>query len=173
MVNSINTRTAQSGDLVYLNTATPIVVDGRILVPAGSYVQGVVSHVTRSGKVSGRARLGIRLETLTFPAGKVVQFAPRLAAVDAGETSQKVERREGLVEQGSSKGKDAAQVAIYAGRGAAIGGIADRSWKGAGIGGGIGGAVGLAAVMLTRGNEVELLHGATLDVVFDRPVVVE
>jgi hypothetical protein len=33
--------------------------------------------------------------------------------------------------------------------------------------------VGLARVLLSRGNEVELRQGATLDVVFDRDVVIE
>jgi len=64
-------------------------------------------------------------------------------------------------------------VAILAGTGAAIGGLADRSFKGAGMGAGVGTAVGLAKVLLTRGNEVELHQGMALDVVFDRAVVIE
>src|SRR5882672_5961854 len=57
MVNSINTRTAQEGDYVYLRTATPISVEGQIVAPADSYVQGVVAQSSRSGRVSGRAQL--------------------------------------------------------------------------------------------------------------------
>ncbi|HEY2018527.1 MAG TPA: hypothetical protein VGH38_33715 [Bryobacteraceae bacterium] len=53
-----------------------------------------------------------------------------------------------------------------------LGGIADRGWKGAGIGAGAGGAVGLATVLLTRGREVDLRQGSTLDVVFERAVPV-
>lgn len=173
MVNSINSRTAEEGDYVYLRTATPITAGDHIVVPVDSYVQGVVSHVKRSGKVAGRARLGIRLETLTLSGGRVLKFSPRLAGVDAGESGQKVENKENLVEQAAGHGRDAGQVAIYAGSGAAIGGLADRSWKGAGIGGGIGSAVGLATVMLTRGREVELRQGMTMDVVFDRPVAID
>src|SRR5262245_15070452 len=70
MVNSINTRTAQAGDYVYLRTATPISVEGQIVAPADSYVQGVVAHSSRSGRVSGRAQLSIRLETITLASGK-------------------------------------------------------------------------------------------------------
>jgi hypothetical protein len=33
--------------------------------------------------------------------------------------------------------------------------------------------VGLARVLMTRGKEVELRHGSSLDVVFDRPVTLE
>ena len=36
MINSINTRTAQEGDYVYLRTSTPISVDGNIVAPVDS-----------------------------------------------------------------------------------------------------------------------------------------
>lgn len=173
MENSVNTRTAQIGDFVYLRTAVPIADAGQIAVPAGSYVQGVVTEVKRSGRVKGRAQLAIRLETLTMKSGKVYKFAPHLSAVDAGESGQKVVGGENAVEQAPARGQDAERIAILAGSGAGIGGLADRSWKGAGIGAGVGSAVGLATVLLTRGKEVELRQGSTLDVVFDRPVSLE
>ena len=173
MENSVNTRTAQKGDFVYLRTAVPIANAGVIAVPAGSYVQGVVTDARRSGRVKGRAQLAIRLETLTLASGKVYKFAPHLSAVDSGETGQKVVGGENAIQQPPSRGQDAERIAILAGSGAGIGGIADRGWKGAGIGAGVGSAVGLATVLLTRGKEVELRQGSTLDVVFDRPVSLE
>src|SRR5260370_28219829 len=72
MMNSISTRTASEGNQVYLQTATPVAVNGEIVIPPGTYVQGSVSRAKRSGRVKGRAELGIRLETLTFVAGKVL-----------------------------------------------------------------------------------------------------
>jgi hypothetical protein len=173
MVNSVNTRTAQEGDYVYLRTASPVVVDSKIVVPAGSYVQGVVSRAKQSGRIKGRAELGIRLETLTLAAGTVYRIAPRLASVASENTGQKVERRENEVIQSGTKEQDAGRIAILAGSGAGIGGLADQGWKGAGIGAGIGTGVGLATVLLTRGKEVQLRQGATLDVVFDRPVTLQ
>jgi len=173
MENSLNTRTAHEGDFVYLRTAVPIASAGEIAVPAGSYVQGVVTEAKRSGRVQGRAQLAIRLESLTLASGKVYKFAPHLSSVDSGETGQKVVGAENTVEQAAGKGQDAERIAILAGSGAGLGGIADRRWKGAGIGAGVGSAVGLATVLLTRGKEVELRQGSTLDVVFDRPVSLE
>jgi hypothetical protein len=173
MTNSLNTRTAQEGDYVYLRTAVPVANGGSIAVPEGSYVQGVVTEAKRSGRVKGRAQLAIRLETLTLANGKVYKFAPHLSAVDGGETGQKVVGSENAVEQAPGKGQDTERIAILAGSGAAIGGLADQSWKGAGIGAGVGSAVGLATVLLTRGKEVELRQGSTLDVVFDRPVALQ
>jgi hypothetical protein len=173
MENSLSTRTAKEGDFVYLRTAVPIGSAGQIAVPAGSYVQGVVAEAKQSGRVKGRAQLAIRLETLTLASGKVYKFSPHLSSVDSGETGQKVEGAENTVEQAPGRGQDGERIAILAGSGAAIGGLADRSWKGAGIGAGVGSAVGLATVLLTRGKEVELRQGSTLDVVFDRPVSLE
>src|ERR1700730_2724683 len=173
MENSLSTRTAREGDYVYLRTASPISLDGKIVVPVGSYVQGVVAQSKRSGRVTGRAQLAIRLETLTLAQGRVVKFAPHLSSVDSGDSGQKVTGNENVVEQASTRGHDAARIAILAGTGASLGGIADRSWKGAGIGAGGGSAVGTATALLTRGKEVELRQGSTLDVVFDRAVAIE
>ena len=172
MMNSVSTRTAAEGNQVYLQTATPVAVNNQIVIPPGTYVQGSVSHSKRSGRVKGRAELGIRLETMTFAGGKMVKISPRLSEVDSGESGQKVDDTESQVKAAGTRAKDAGQVAILAGTGAAIGGLADRSFKGAGIGGGVGTAVGLARVLLSRGNEVELRQGTTLDVVFDRDVVI-
>jgi len=173
MMNTINTRTAAEGDHVYLQTASPIAAGGQILIPAGSYVEGIVTRAKRSGKVAGRAELGIRLETLTLATGKAMTIAPRLSSVDGEGTGQKVEKDESVVKQGSDYGRDTRQIAILAGSGAGIGGIADRSWTGAGIGAGAGAAVGIASTLLTRGKEVELRRGSTLDVVFDRAITIE
>jgi type IV secretion system protein VirB10 len=173
LVNSVSTRTAREGDYVYLRTAAPIAVEGRILVPVDSYVTGVVSHAQRSGRVSGRAELSLRIDTLTLPSGKVLKVSPHLSSVDSGGTDQKVDTKESGIQQGGSKGADAERIAEMSGKGAAIGGIADRSWSGAGIGGGAGGAVGLATVLFTRGREVELQQGSTIDVVFERAVPVD
>jgi len=173
MVNSVSTRTAREGDYVYMRTASPIVADGRVLVPVDSYVQGVVTSARRSGRVSGRAELALRIDTLTLPSGKVIRIAPHLSSVDSDGTEQKVDPKESEIQQGGSKGADAERVAKITGAGAAIGGITDRSWRGAGIGAGAGGAVGLATVLLMRGREVELRQGSTIDVVFERPVAVD
>lgn len=173
MMNSVSTKTAQVGDYIYLRTATPIVADGRVLVPSDSYVQGVVSRVKRSGRVSGRAELAIRLETLTLAGGRTLKFAPRLTSVDAGAIGQKVDAQENTVQQSPERERDAARIAILAGTGATVGGLADESWSGAGIGAGVGSAVGLATVLLTRGHEVELRQGSTLDVTIERPLVIE
>src|SRR5437899_2073279 len=90
LVNSITTRTAREGDFIYFRTATPIVAGNAIVVPADSYVQGVVTRSIRSGRVKGRAELAIRVENLTLPSGKVIKMNPMLASVDSADSDQKV-----------------------------------------------------------------------------------
>ena len=172
LVNSISTRTAKEGDYVYMRTASPIAAGGQIVVPVGTYVQGVVTSARRSGRVSGRAELSIRIETMTLASGKVIQISPHLASVDAERTTQTV-KSENEIEQGPDHGTDAARVATLSGAGAAIGGLTERTWSGAGIGAGAGAGVGLATVLLTRGKEIDLRRGASVDVVFDRAVPIE
>ena len=179
MQNSITTRTAKPGDYVYMQTGSPVSVDNAIAVPVGSHIQGVVTYAKRSGKVKGRAELAIRLETLTLPNGHQMKLQPRLASVESDANGQKIGDNEDHIKQGSSVGKDAKQIAIYAGSGAALGAIINReeggngALRGAGIGAGAGAAVGLATALLTRGDEVELRQGSSLDVVFDKPVTIE
>ncbi len=129
MVNSVSTRTAREGDFVYLRTATPIVAGGAILVPVDSYVQGIVIHSKRSGRVKGAAELGIRIETLDLPSGKVIQMTPSLTSVRFGWQEQKVIGKESTVQQGTSHGADAVKIAGTSAAGAAMGGLTDHSWQ--------------------------------------------
>src|SRR6185503_1981586 len=67
MEHSVSSRTAKAGDGVHLRTSVPISAGGRIVVPIGSYAQGVISEVHR-GKRPG---LQIQLTTLLLPSGEV------------------------------------------------------------------------------------------------------
>ncbi len=169
--NGISTRTAQPGDPVYFETLFPVMKDGRVIVPAGSYVSGVVTESKRPGRVKGRGELMIRLETLILPNAYMVKFAgvPSGASTGGNETTNS----EGKIVGDTDKTSDAGTIAKTTGAGAGIGGLASRSAAGAGIGAGIGAAVGLAAVLLTRGPEAELPRGTTLDAVLDRPLFLD
>jgi len=172
MVNSVSTRTEQAGDTVYMQTRVPS--RRRAHRRAGRQLrQRSGSDARRSGRVSGRAELGLHIDSLTLPGGQTVKISPHLSSVDSNATDQKVLTNENQIKQGASKMQDAARIAILGGTGASIGGIADRSWTGAGIGAGVGSAAGLATVLLTRGREVELKEGSTFDVVFDRPISIQ
>lgn len=169
--NAVSTRSAQPGDPVYFETSFPVMLNGKVIVPAGSWVSGEVTEAKRPGRVKGRAELMIRLTTLILPNAYVVSLtaSPNNAGTGGGETTN----REGKVIGDSDKASDAGTVAKTTAAGAGIGAIASRSAAGAGIGAGVGAAAGLGAVLLSRGPEAELPRGTTLDAVLDHSIMLD
>ena len=169
--NGISTRSAKPGDSVYLQTSFPITINNRIVIPVGSYLRGELLESKRPGRIKGRGEFRMRLNTLILPTGYTVDLnaAPRSADSGGKETMDD----EGKVTGGGNKGQKTGTVVETTATGAGIGALASRTPKGAGIGAGIGAAAGLAAVLLTRGPEAELPRGSTMDVVFERQLVLD
>jgi hypothetical protein len=169
--NAISTRSARPGDPVYFETLFPIMIDGHVVIPAGSYVSGEVSESKRPGRVKGRGELMIRLRTLILPNAYMVNLnaVPGNAGTGGNETTN----NEGKIVGDSNKGGDIGTIAKTTAAGAGIGAIAGRGAEGAGIGAGVGAAAGLLAVLLTRGPEAELPRGSTVEAVLDRSIVLD
>src|SRR6266550_1283510 len=72
--NAVTTRNARPGDPVYLETLFPIATQGRILVPAGTYVQGETQEAKRPGKVKSVGEISMRLNSMIRPNGYTVDF---------------------------------------------------------------------------------------------------
>jgi hypothetical protein len=168
--NAISTRSARPGDPVYFETLFPVMIDGKVVIPAGSYMSGEVTESKRAGRVKGRAELGIKLTTMILPNAYMVNLnaLPNQAGTGGGETVNE----EGKVKGDTDKASDAGTVIRTTAAGAGIGGIAGGA-RGAGIGAGIGAAAGLGAVLLSRGPDAELPRGSTVDVVIDRSIFLE
>ena len=166
--NSVSSRNAKVGDGVFLETSFPVVQGNRVVIPAGTYVQGVVDAVKRSGRVKGRAELLLHFTTLIYPNGYTVSMPGSVQNADSADT-QKVKDDEGTVQAGGTKGKDAGTIATTTGTGVLIGGLS-HGVKGGLIGGGIGAAVGVATAMLTRGDEVRLDAGTSVEMLLQRPL---
>ena len=169
--HAISTKSVRPGDPVYLQTNFPVAQSNRILIPAGTYVQGVVDSVKRPGRVSGRAELLMHFTTLIFPNGYMVSIPGAVEGVPGADNS-KVKDNEGTIQAESQKGKDAATIAQTTGAGAAVGGLS-AGGKGAGIGAGAGGAVGLVTVLLSRGQDVRLEAGSAVEMELQRSLVLE
>jgi type IV secretion system protein VirB10 len=170
--HGLSTRSARPGDTVYAETTFPVVVNDRIVVPPGSYVQGRIAEVKRPGRLKGRAEVLFHFTTLIFPNGYTVSLP---GAVDTlpGAERQRVKDQEGTVQQEGEKGRDVGTVARTAGQGAAVGAIAGHGAKGAAIGGGIGAGAGMLVSMLTRGSDMRIEPGATVEMVLQRPLVLD
>jgi type IV secretion system protein VirB10 len=169
--HAVSTKNAQVGDNLYLETTFPVVQNDRMVIPAGTYVQGTVAAVKRAGRIKGRAELLIHFTTMIFPNGYTVSFPGALDNVPGADT-QNVKDKEGTIQANSQKGKDVATVAGTTATGTLIG-AATGGGKGAGIGAGAGGAAGLLIAMLTRGNDVRLETGTGVEMVLERPLTLE
>jgi hypothetical protein len=169
--NGISTHSARVGDPVYFETLFPIMIDGRVAIPAGSYVSGEVTESKRPGRVKGRGELMIKLNTLILTNGYQVSLnaVPRSAGTGGRETVD----NEGKVIGDSDKAGDVGTVAKTTAAGAGIGGLATQGAKGVGIGAGVGAAAGLMAVLLTRGPDAELPRGTTVNVTLNRPILLD
>jgi limonene-1,2-epoxide hydrolase len=146
----------------------PMVINERIVIPAGTYVQGRISSVKRGGHIKGRAEVLMHFSTLIYPSGYTVVLPGAVENVPGAEkTSMKDE--EGTIRQDSQTGEKAKTVATAAGTGAVVGGLSNGV-KGGLIGAGIGGGIGTAIGLLTRGNDVRMDAGTTLEMVIQREV---
>lgn len=165
MKQGVTSKNARPGDPVYAETAFPITQGDNIVIPAGTFVQGEVRRVVRPGRVKGRAELQMSFTSMIFPNGYTVML-PGSVQGTPGSQNTSMKGKEGTIEGDSSKGKDAATIAAATIPGAGIGAIADGG-KGAGIGAGAGGVIGLATVLLTRGPEIQLGPGSSIEMVLE------
>lgn len=171
LINSVSTKNAAAGDRVYLETAFPIVVDGRIVIPPGSYIAGSVTEVKRPGRVKGKGELYVRFDSLTLPNGVTRDFRARISGLD-GRTSESLDRQEGKVISDGNKTGDLRTIGETAVTGTWVGTVAGAAGGRPGLGAGMGAAAGATAamigVLLTRGPDAVLAKGTTIEMVLDR-----
>lgn len=161
----INTKSARPGDPVYAQTAFPVTQNDQIVIPAGTFVQGEVQRVVRPGHVKGRAELQMSFTSMIFPNGYTV-LLPGAVQNTPGSKDNTVSGKEGTIQGPGSKGKDAGTIAATTIPGAGIGAIADGG-KGAAIGAAAGGVIGLATVLLSRGPDIQLGTGDSIEMVLE------
>lgn len=154
--NDIDAGVSQTGDRFRLTVQTPNEYRGAV-------VEGYLSGINRSGKVSGRSQITFNFERVKLSNGQTYDFAGFLQSVtdENGKTVQ-------VDTEGMAKGKDQTKETIKrgsigAGLGAIIGVIAGGG-KGAAIGAIIGGGAGAGSVVLQGKDDLKLRKGSSLTV---------
>ena len=170
----VTTKNAHVGDPVYAQTLFPITMNDHIAIPSGTLVQGEILRVQRPGRVKGRAELLMNLTSMIFPNGYTIALPGAVQGTPGDAGTNGVKDKEGTIAGDSSKEKDVRTIVGTAIPGAGIGAIADQgSGKGAAIGAASGGALGLATVLLTRGPEIDLGAGASVEMVLERSLTIK
>lgn len=152
LTSAVSSKTSSVEDPVNARLRRAIVVNGVAVVPAGATVTGHVIEATRSGRVKGRARVGVRFTALRASDGR---HQIRTAAI--------------AHEARGTKKKDAQKIGIGAGAGAVVGAIAGGK-KGAAVGSAVGGAGGTGVVLSTRGEDVTLAPGTIVTTTLTSPL---
>ena len=167
LLSSLDTKHSKEGDKVDLETRFPVSVDGRIAIPRGSFVTGGITRIKTPGRGSSKGELTLRFETLTLPNGITREIRSWVGGADG--TVGKVDREAGKITGERNTGDDARTADGRASTGASAGSLAGAvTGAGAPAGWVAGAAAGLASVLVSRGPDVVLGRGTTLEMVLDR-----
>jgi hypothetical protein len=149
--SSLDSETAAVEQRFEGTTAVDLTQNGRVLVPAGSTVRGVVSAVKKAGRIDRTGSL-----TLSFD-----QMVINGREYDIRGTATSVFESRGIRDETGTAG-------IGAGAGAVLGGILGGV-KGAIVGAVIGAGGAIAA---TDGKDIELPAGSIIRIRLDAPVTI-
>jgi type IV secretory pathway VirB10-like protein len=140
--NGLSTVDSREGQAVTARVERAVSEDGRVVLPGGSVLRGRVSEVDPSGRVSGRAHLAVKWDTIT-----VRGVSRRIETSDVAMTAD------------DNHGRDAKIIGGSTAAGAIIGGIVNGG-RGAKKGAIIGAGAGTGAVLINKGSEVEMASGS-------------
>jgi len=151
----VSTKDKVAGDAFTATLAEDVVVDGRVVFPAGSTVNGHIVEAVRPGKTSGRGKMVLAYDS-----------------IEAYGKSYSIDTVGAPIEGKSGTAGDATKVVGGAAVGAILGKVIGGSGSDAAKGAAAGAAAGTAASLLTRGPDPVVKAGQTLTVSMDRSVTV-
>ena len=150
--NPLSSATAKVEDRIEATTLVDLRDGDRVIVPAGSVMRGVVSSVTKAGRIERKGALTVSFDRITISG----RSYPIRGSVQQALESEGIRGEAGKIGVGAGVG--AVLGAILGGRRGALAGIL--------IGGG-------SVVAATEGNDVDLPAGTTLRVRLDTPLTVD
>jgi hypothetical protein len=127
---NLSSKTSASGQRFGGKLAQPLMVDGRVVLPAGTEFSGTVAQAVPAGTLAGGATLRIALNSFTFQGKQYQVQAPPLVRITSGQGKRTAKVAAGGAVIGAVVG-----ALVHGGKGALVGAAA-----GAGAG-----AVGAAA----------------------------
>lgn len=148
----LSTLTTKPGTKFSADVTEPVMRDGRVIVPAGSLLDGRVTWVRGGRRIGGPAAIHLEPRTVTLPDG--MQYVLRAQAIDTDRwDSMKVDGEGSILRREHGK-KTAAEISLAAGGGMAAGAMIG-GLPGALIGAGVGAGVS-TVVWLKQDRQAEL-----------------
>ncbi len=160
--NALSTATARDGDLYTMTTRSPSQYEGAV-------IQGFVSTVNESGRLTGRASMTLNLRSIRLRNGRSYQFDGVIEDIRTPDGETVRVDREGTVDTHDSQTqKTVERGAIGAALGAIIGAVAGGG-KGAAIGAVIGAGGGAGTVIVEGRDRLDLQRGTELTITSGTP----
>ncbi len=152
--DNLSTSTVREGDRFTATVREPSQL-------AGAYLEGRVTSVERSGRLTGRSQISLDFDTVRTRDGRSYRFAGILDSVRTPDGDVVRVDNEGAVRDSSQTTRTAQRAAIGTAVGAIIGAIAGGG-KGAAIGAIIGAGTGAGSVYVQGRDDLELQRGTEL-----------
>ncbi|MFN2577595.1 MAG: YMGG-like glycine zipper-containing protein [Pyrinomonadaceae bacterium] len=152
--NPLSTRTAAVGDRFTLRVTEPAEF-------RDATIEGHVSSVQRSGRLSGRSGMTLDFDTIRLSDGRQYQFAGLLENVNTRNGESVRVDTEGTVRDQNQTTRTGERAAIGTAVGAIIGAIAGGG-KGAAIGAVVGAGAGAGSIYVEGRNDLDLERGSEL-----------
>lgn len=130
---------------------------------SGATIDGYVSGITQSGKITGRSQMTLNFEHIRLRNGRTYRFAGTVDGVRTNNGETVRVDNEGNVESSNQTEKTGVRAAIGTGVGAVIGAIAGGG-KGAAIGAIVGAGAGAGSVYVQGQENLELRNGTELTI---------
>jgi hypothetical protein len=160
--SSLSTRTAVVGERFTLRVNEP----GEF---RGATIEGHVSHVERSGRLTGRSVMTLDCDSIRLRDGRSYRFAGLIEGVRTANGEIVRVDSEGTVRDANQTNRTGERAAIGTAVGAIIGAIAGGG-KGAAIGAIIGASSGAGSVYVQGRNDLELGRGSEIVIRSGAPV---
>lgn len=154
--NTLSTKTSIDNDRFSMLVQSPSELRGAV-------IEGYISNVVRSGKVTGSAKMTFNFQRIRTADGSSYDFAGFVEGMKTMDGKIVKIDNEGTLKSDSQTKKTAKRGAIGAGLGAIIGAIAGGP-KGAIIGATIGGAGGAGTVAVQDKQDLELSTGSEISI---------
>jgi hypothetical protein len=152
---------------VYLETFADVIVANRVVIPAGTAVQGTVQRASRPGRMKGRSHLQFRLSSMILPNNFVVPISAGLGSLPGSSRYEK--KGNAVLQPVDQIDQDARTILATVVTGAAVGAMANGH-AGAAWGSLIGGTFGFGTSLFTRGDDIELNEGTRVEITLDSPI---
>lgn len=161
LTSPLHSISGTAGSGVYLEVLAPVVQQSQVVIPAHTYVQGMVEGNKRPGHLSRGSEFRIRFTTMVFPNNSVAAIDGVLQSIP-GSGIVRRQDREGTVRTVNQTEKVVIPAAVGAVGGAILGSVA-RLGVGTFVGAGLGAGLGAGDVLLQRGDEINLAAGTRVE----------